>query len=376
VNLINTAFPPLERTMRRLHKLEDSEEDIDRWLLPFQHLTFPTIIFPLSQSTARAYLANYRHRYCHSSAPSSAELHLLHELTQQIDDAIHQFNGPCFIRLTSRSPKDAVQINYQHFLQSHSTSSPNEKLILYFQLTTSNLQIHSGLEAMNLLSKSERIFLDLQQALDADMETEDVHCPWQVGICIRQWDPRINDQWEFRCFIHHSTLCAISQYNTFIHCPDLHLHKPAIQSLIQAYCTLHILPTLRTMDKRDVVVDVALFPPPPSCNAPTDSDHSLSFFSHYITVIELNPYNARTGGGCFRWDHDHDILFPSHPSANAAPVFRLVGEEESFDLKEFSRCQEKALEGLEAQHQQEEEIGQHLEADTTFSESRSNCQVM
>jgi hypothetical protein len=377
--------------MRRLHKLEDSEEDIDRWLLPFQHLTFPTLLFPLSQLTARAYLSKYRHRYCQSSPPSSSELLLLDELTQQIDNAIHQFNGPCFIRLTSRSPKDAAQINFQQFLQSHSASSPNDKLISYFQLVTSKLQVHSGVEAMDLLSKSERIFLDLQQALDADAEIRveadtEVHCPWQVGICIRQWDPRINDQWEFRCFIHHSALCAISQYNTFIYCADLHQHKDTIQSLIQAYCTLHVLPILQKMGKRDVVVDLALFPPTPSleetaaamATAAIDSDQSLSFFSHHLAVIELNPYNARTGGSCFHWDRDRDILLPPDPQTSPTPpVFRLVGEEEAFDLREFSRCQENALEGLEAQHQHEEErerLDQQRAA--LASSARPNCQLM
>lgn len=336
---------------RCFHKLEDSQEDIQYWIEQFHHLTFQTSILPLSKAVAQAYIIDYRSRYCSGPLPTIDDVNLLTQLANDIDNIISHLSPPCFIRLTSRSPKDAVQFNFQDFLTNSSDLTINDKLKLYFQLMTENMQIFSGVQALKLLKESERVYVDIVQSIQADDEPNTSHyCPWNLGICIRKWDNRINDQWEFRCFIYNYQLVAISQYNTYIYCPELLEHKENISNLIMKFYQHHILKIFQSIHKPNCILDVAVFPPPPSLGDLTLSLHDML---RYIIIIELNPYNSRTGGGCFRWDIDHNILFNNNHRVEDDVIFRLVGEESSFDITQFNQYQENLYEGLISEYQRE-----------------------
>lgn len=368
--------------MRRCHKLEDSQEDIQSWIEPFEPFTFPTSLLPFTKDTARAYISVYRSRYCSGPLPTDEEKNLLNQLSQDIDHAISQLSPPCFIRLTSRSPKDAVQFDFDDFLTRSTHFTINKKLKLYFQLMTENLQVSTGSEALKLMRESERVYVDILQSIDADSEpiTSTIYCPWNVGICVRKWDNRINDQWEFRCFIYNYQLVAISQYNTYIYCSELLEHKEKIYHLILSFYKYYIFNIFNSIQKPNCILDVAVFPPPPSISDLPDLVRSLDSILQYIIIIELNPYNSRTGAGCFRWDADQNILFNDQQSNQQGAVFRLVGEEDTFDMVQFSKYQENLYEGLTAElHREDLKNHEHDKSclhKSSSSREESRCVVM
>jgi hypothetical protein len=397
VDLLSSAI------MRSFHKFEDSTADIQNWIEPFQHLTFPTVIIPFSKELGVIYLKDYRHRYCSSNTPlSSQETFQFQQLTEQINSTIQQFQSPCFIRLTTRSPKDAAMIpcNDLKSLQNSPQLPINQKLIRYFELLTQYLQVTNGSQAMRLLQESERVFLDIQQAFDASTPTSPVNpqshlgsyettasriCPWDMGICIRKWDHRINEKYEFRCFVFQNNLVAISQYNTYIYCEELLRDRDILQSLMIRFYQFHILPIFQHSNNipTSCILDLAIFLPLPTLSE-LSSGNSLSFFLDHLIVIELNPYNRRTGGGCFHWDLDSGILFPDRIPVESSVVFRLVGEQTSggFDLSEFTKRQENVFEGLLSEYERDQYLtDQKLEQSGKGSEEEekteiSRCHVM
>jgi hypothetical protein len=380
--------------MRSLFKSEDTIADIQNWIHPFQEITFPTVIIPLSKELGVIYLKDYRHRYYSSNTPlSSQEIQAFHQLRDEIDSTIQHFQSPCFIRLTTRSPKDAVMIpwNDLQLLKNSSQLTINQKLIQYFELLTQQLQVMDGHQGMKLLQESERIFLDVQQAYDAsspppsslpddrdlahheEEATPSKYCPWDMGICIRKWDHRINEKYEFRCFIFQNHLVAISQYNTFIFCEELLRDKETLQSLILKFYHLHIFPILQhtNTSPTNCILDLGIFLPLPTLSE-IAAESSLSFYLNHLVVIELNPYNRRTGGGCFHWEYDSKILFPVD-EVPVSVVFRLVGEGSSdgtwsesdekggdpFQMSEFTKRQENIFEGLLSEYEREEYLANH-----------------
>jgi D123 len=99
-------------------------------------------------------------------------------LIQRVDDAVKAFPNGAFVRLGSRSPKDAF-------------------------VRAEQFRVRSGAEAFTVLTAgSERIYADLQAALTFE---------YIPHIFVREWTdiPKCS---EFRCFMRDRQLVGISQY--------------------------------------------------------------------------------------------------------------------------------------------------------------------
>jgi D123 len=105
-------------------------------------------------------------------------------MTVTLENAVRQFQDGAFVRLGSRSPKDA-------FFHSANYRPENGKL-------------RSGRDAWNMLTAgSERVAEDLHVALVKDYR------PWiwvREGVDMPKWA-------EFRCFMRDRQLVGISQYH-------------------------------------------------------------------------------------------------------------------------------------------------------------------
>lgn len=112
----------------------------------------------------------------HWFSPASAEP--LHALARRIDAAIAGYGRSCFIRLTTRSPKDSLWAECR------------------------GMQIHNGAQALGIIMHgSERCAADLRMALDQKDS---------IGLVVREWIDFLPHM-EFRCFMRDRRWMAASQ---------------------------------------------------------------------------------------------------------------------------------------------------------------------
>mmetsp|Transcript_13362 Transcript_13362/g.42274 ORF Transcript_13362/g.42274 Transcript_13362/m.42274 type:complete len:273 (-) Transcript_13362:99-917(-) len=215
------------------------------------------------------------------------------EMEQRGD--IHSF----FVRLSMRSPKDAVPVKMSSFQKAlHNLSTDpryagegsdfetNRKMVALSDCM-SDMAVSSGLAAMQLLTSSERIFTDLIVAT----ATEELYAEHPMKVILRTWEPRLNHRFEFRAFVSGGELTAISQYNHYCYFPEVVQRKQEVLDLIQGFWYAKVR---ERVPVPDYVVDFAVLDP-------VDGRSE-------VVVIELNPFESTTGGALFDWRADKETL--------------------------------------------------------------------
>jgi hypothetical protein len=150
--------------MRASTKAHDSVADNNMWYNAFQDITFPTRFSPLSKEQGKAYISHYRHRYCRSASPSSEDTKEFLGIQNILGDLIRSVGcDGAFVRLNTRSPKDAIALDADEFRKHTQAKSIDEKMNLFFDTSMDTLRVRSGIEAVDLLLSSERIFADILQ---------------------------------------------------------------------------------------------------------------------------------------------------------------------------------------------------------------------
>ena len=275
----------------------DAEFDNERWYEILKSVTFPSVFEPLSQAEARAMIKEYRCRYCGDVEPGIDERRALLALMDRLDGMFAAVGGSAFVRLSSRSPKDAITLQPSTFIEAAPPDeSANDRLSRFFRESGATLRVTEGLEGLNLLLSSERIFVDLLKSLEHKEQVG-----WQVQICAREWAPGLDDTFEFRGFVADGDLVALSQYNHMIYVGRLHQEQPRLQQMISDFYQHSVQPLLRNGGIRDCIVDFAVI-------------------GERCWVIELNPANVRTGPGLFSWENDQVRLLPSRSLYNPSPL--------------------------------------------------------
>ena len=89
------------------------------------------------------------------------------------------------------------------------------------------MKVTSAEEAMSMLLSSERVYSDMIDWLKYGEPEQ---------IVLRQWEPELSMEYEFRAFVKNGALCAISQYDHYCVYPEdtLHARKDHIQGQIEA----------------------------------------------------------------------------------------------------------------------------------------------
>lgn len=344
--------------MRAKYKSSDSVADNNVWYGVFSDITFHTTFAPFTKDQGRAFISHYRQRYCSGDVPSEEAVQVIKSLEKNIDTMmIDTDDRGAFIRLNTRSPKDAIALNREKFLAQTENYSTHEKLKLFFDLSMSSLRVYSGKEAVELLLSSERVFVDVLQALDADASKrpEDRHV-WDLEICVRQWEDNLREDLEFRGFVLNYELVGLSQYNTYVCHPAVLTNRNIIEKQIGEFFKKDIQPRLRTLQTPDSVVDIALLAPgggrPRHSLTPRPPLTPMALSQATPVVIELNPFNRRTGAGLFTWHGEQELLLGESEGVD----FRLV--EESTEEEHTHVMLDLLLEEANTLHKRQKKVAQ------------------
>ncbi|KNC51057.1 uncharacterized protein AMSG_12030 [Thecamonas trahens ATCC 50062] len=291
------------------------------------------VTIPLSVPEGRALVAAYRARALYARG---AEPHL-DGLADRIDAALASMaselgsSPAAFVRLTTRSPKDAVLRSpaLQAWLNEAFREAAvvctdadadadarqiNADTIGWYAAMVDAMRIESAATALDLLVDSHRVFTDVSRWLAARDAGQTDGAGAGMGVVVRNWLP-IAPVTEFRAFVRRNVLVAVSQYIDVVCFPELAV--PGAADLVGRRATAAVndlLPLLETLSFPDdsVVLDLVL---------PLDDD-AQAF------VIECNPYTVKTGPALFDWKQDAPLLLADDPAAVVAaaggPEVRLI----------------------------------------------------
>jgi len=255
---------------------------------------------------AQALVVLYQHRYCHRRSPSADELMLLTGLEQAIDTAMSEacLELGCapkfFVRLSSRSPKDAAPVRLSQFQDAlrqveadpeysagvGASFDVNRKMVALSDCM-SDMAVTTGLGAMTLLTSSERTFGDLITAT----ATEELYAAHPMKVILRVWEERLDHRMEFRAFVCAGELTAMSQYNHYCYFPEVVRRKGELLEVLRSFWDEEVR---QRVPLPNYVVDFAVMEPAGSASQ--------------VAVVELNPFETTTGGALYDWSADADLL--------------------------------------------------------------------
>ena len=249
--------------------------------------SFDTTFVPVSVEAARAWRVD--NRGGELSAPYAEQLAKLKSTLAEHIDRATSTGGRAFVRLSTRSPKDAIDKSpalRMRLVQAlrgrlHARSDENAQLCALQDCFGELMSVRDVGEALDLVRHSSRCVSDLVRMLD-HLE----HLPsWDLHVIVRQY-VRLPAASEFRCFVHQRKLTAISQYFASCYYLDVHAGKHVYEARIAAFFEEHCV---RAISLESYVLDVSVLP-------------------DKIWIIELNPWAHTTGGCLFDWTADEHVL--------------------------------------------------------------------
>ena len=249
-------------------------------------------------------------------------------VAKRIDAACASFGGEAFfVKLSSRSPKDAV-LETPRFreallarLDDEKEQSLNSDGIAFYLACQEAMGMRSGLEAVELLSLSTRVFHDVRRHCSASPSAE-------LQLVVRQFHA-IHPRDEWRAFVVRGRITAVSQYVDCVYFKGLEEEIPKVRARLALFEN-RILPLLASR-----------LPPAFVC------DLWLPSGEEYVRVIEVNPFYHKTGACLFDWKRDRGVLLAGRC------VVRVVNEPDETVLRaEFGDLRSS----LESESQKTSEI--------------------
>ena len=276
------------------------ETCLEEYYSEIEEFSFHSKFFPLCQSTASA-LSEAHKQWLSGVSPSQlAQSELLVDLAHQIEESASCLRTPAFfIRLSTRSPKDAVlhvpafrsifddALKVLENAGDSRSSSQNNKLVALYQALTQSMRCTSGEAAVLLLITSARIQEDLEHYTGEGKTFQ---------VIIREWFD-FDVQHEFRAFIWKQKVTAITQYNEMCYFPDLHARKEEVQHFMSSTIEKEVLPKITKLPS--LVLDIIL--------CPNGEGNWI------LKVVEINPFAEFAGTGLFSWEKDKPTLMGRSP---------------------------------------------------------------
>ncbi|KAH3758857.1 cell division cycle protein 123-like [Pelomyxa schiedti] len=276
--------------------------------------TFRSTFVPLPREAAAALVEEHK-RWQADRSVTWENNSVLMQLAESIDRAKAELGVPfIFIRLSSRSPKDAPMESpdfINHFnhemewvehdeagLPPYPHMKENRQLCAIYRATTYAMKLSRAAEGIKLLVMSDRIQGDLQEYSSGRI-TENFSV---VVREFRTFDPDL----EFRGFVHNGQFTALTQYNNFAFFPKLLARREEIVRFISEDYRNRIQPKISIPS---YVIDFVLCVPREG-EYPGRTDR---FQNLQIWVVEINPLAEFAGTGMFTWENDRDLLLGRKP---------------------------------------------------------------
>ena len=264
--------------------------DLDHYYAHVAELTFAARFFPINTKHLLHILTR--------DELNADEERSRDELVQDLTDVLasEQMGGRGFVKLSTRSPKDAVdhlsstldllRTEIAGLLNRVEAPTAQQLIIAQQQAFFNAMCVQSGEQAIELLAKSGRVVSDLVRwcALLPERSIRVVVRPF---VMIPPWA-------EFRCFVYERQLTAATQYVSHLFFPDeLVAHEQDLSRQLQIFAA-RVISKLPEKAFRSFILDAALW----------DSHEWL---------IELNPFGPLTGAGLFDWEKDSAQLHGKEP---------------------------------------------------------------
>ncbi|KAJ6503878.1 hypothetical protein C8R45DRAFT_973989 [Mycena sanguinolenta] len=296
------------------------QANIENWGSALAAFTPRTILVPITLTQGSLLLRAYE-KLEHSDAVAAAaedylvsrttsspfipeEAALLEELGAQIQQGIdelgnHDGDPGCFMKLSSRSPKDAAarsgvfEAYYARAVRDDSGKlrvlDDQEKLRILCESEGAALRFKDAASVIRALVLSERVWQDMTLAM-RHPET------WKQNVILRKWEPVPIDM-EFRTFVAQGRLTAVSQYAYQLYSSRLNdaaQLRLALTTIEELYRDLW--PILSKEAFNNCVLDFGVIPP----------SEDGGFWR--AILIEINPFEETTDGALFSWTRERAIL--------------------------------------------------------------------
>ena len=276
------------------------ETNFENYYDLIKEFTFKSVIINLSKDELKS-LHEENVKFGNNPTDISTQFFpSLKSIENKIDDGIKSIRekiklpgAKCFLRLSTRSPKDAIfhlksfpdlyskklnEVKESNSLSSVESVQTYEKLIGFYLASTEILSISSGAEGVRMLIMSNRIQGDLKEFPDRSEP---------LNLIIREFVD-FPVEHELRGFVWKRKLTALSQYNNIAFLPSLVQKKDEIETKVKAFMDNFI--GIIGDRVENFVVDIVLD------------------YEGNVWVVELNPFGELAGSCLFSWVTDRDLL--------------------------------------------------------------------
>uniref|UniRef100_A0A6B2LBB7 Cell division cycle protein 123 n=1 Tax=Arcella intermedia TaxID=1963864 RepID=A0A6B2LBB7_9EUKA len=254
----------------------------------------------MSLEAAKAIMEGYTKRANNEPWDWKQNDHLT-QLAAQIDQLKQGFQTKdIFVRLSSRSPKDAAIgqrgvgiykeakkkiVALATELNDTLSTEDNTKLHALYVTGTEALRIQNGEQAIDLFLSSARIQDDLRQYT--------LHPNQDFNVVVREF-ANFEVELEFRGFVYAKKLTAITQYNQFCYFPRVVKNKEYLHKVMKQFIEEELV---QKVSLNNFVIDIILI------SDSTDQPYS----NLKVYIVEINPFAEFAGEGLFSWTDPHEV---------------------------------------------------------------------
>jgi hypothetical protein len=298
---------------------------------------------------------------------SDEEVAILAELEHRVDRLVKVY-GSATVKLATRAPRDVLYETVDHVTLAllseelaarrkgkggdRAALTENDEVEAFLQACNRGLVVTTGRRAMDLLSRSTRVFQDLLAALEFPASL-------QTRIQVQRHIPCPLDA-HFRIFVHHGKLTAITQFFDVVAFPSIVSDQGrSVKARIEA-AWAHFGAKI---PQPDYIADLLVLP-------------------DRILVADLHPFTALCNPGLFSWKADRELLMGQQPAPQEGyPSFRFREHERANVLdmlvpgyKDFILASRKSTQGEDDDDDEEEverQAGKQRTAATTTTAAAS-----
>lgn len=159
---------------------------------------------------------------------------------------------------------------YKKHIAKIDSPTDNDKLIAINRAHIEALKLDSAEEIFNVFLSSERVYEDLELALDYPNE-------WRQHFVLREYVP-VPIEYEFRSFVIKSEMKCMCQYYHYLYFPHIVAQKDMLEEKILSF--FNEVKDLVPLESGTYVMDFA-----------------VDLENDKVYIIELNPYGEYEGMG-------------------------------------------------------------------------------